>query len=193
MPKNTRRYFEELDQQLKGRAPSSPEFEALIRSKVGGPFQRIVSPETVAASELIGSAGEEFPFARLRGRNYPEGVSSKKIANSLNQELGFFGPQVEQVSKLPEGKRIFGMGRHARPDVWSHEYRHEQIGDERKNRMYDVVYGSTSLPAYKTNIEQVYEYLMFTNDDFKKLPFEEKQELLGVSLPDKESCVVKRI
>jgi hypothetical protein len=193
MPKNTRRYFEELNKQLKGRAPGSPEFEALIRSKIGGPFQGVVSPKTVEASELIGPADEEYPFARWAGVNFPKEFPREKIARRLNQELGFFGQQVEQVSQLPEGKRIFGIGRHAGPDVWAHEYRHEQTGNEPKNRMYDVIYASTSLPAYKSNIDEAYIYLLTSSDDFKKLPFEEKQELLSVSLPDKESFVLNRI
>ena len=59
-PRNTQRYFEELNQQRKGRAPGSPEFEALIRSKIGGQFQGLTGSETMAKAELIGKPEDQI-------------------------------------------------------------------------------------------------------------------------------------
>jgi len=190
MSKNTRRYFEELDQQTKGRAPGSPEFEALVRSKIGGQFERHVSPQTIQASSLIGPADYNFPTSRIAGVNFLEEKTPKERQQYLSRRIGV---SPAELSSIPEGKRIFGVGRYAGPDMWAHEYRHESVSNERANRLFDVVYGSTSLPAYKTNIEGVYQYLLQTSDDYRRLPEEDKYALRNLSLPDKEDFVLDKI
>ena len=91
------------------------------------------------------------------------------------------------------------MGRQANPNVWSHEFRHENVNDARyfdgevANRLFDVLYGSTSLPAYKSNVEQAYRFILRNSDDYTKLPFEEREALNAVSLKDQEDFVLTRL
>jgi hypothetical protein len=192
MPKNTRRYFEELDEQLKGRAPGSPEFEALIRSKIGNQFKDLVSPETVAKSALIGAPDQNL-YSPYGGMNYFEGTAPEKVRESLMNRVAGRGLN-QQIESLPDEKRIFALGTRANPKVWSHEFRHERVNDEIPNRYYDLIYGSTSLPAYQTNVKGLYEALLDDSDDFKKLPYEEQMAMAyGVSPKDMESYIIDKL
>ena len=198
-PRNTRRYFEELNEQRKGRAPGSPEFEALIRSKIGGRFQGLTGPKTMAKAELIGKP-EDRIYGQYAGVNFGPRSTLKGIKEELLGRGGAWTSSLpNQVPNLPEGKTIFGMGRQANPNVWSHEFRHENVNNSRyfdgevANRLFDVLYGSTSLPAYKSNVEQAYRYIVENSNDYKKLPFEEREALRAVSLKDQEDFVLNRL
>lgn len=198
-PQNTRRYFEELNQQIKGRAPGSPEFEALVRSKIGGQFQGLTGPGTMAKAELIGKP-EDRIYGKYAGVNFGPSSTPEGIKKELLGRGGAWTSSLpNQVSNLPEGKTIFGMGRQANPNVWAHEFRHELVNDDRyfdgeiTNRLFDVLYGSTSLPAYKSNVEQAYRFILRNSDDYKKLPFEEREALNSVSLKDQEDFVLARL
>lgn len=192
VPKNTRRYFEELDKQLKGRAPGSPEFEALIRSKIGGQFQELVSPETVSKAALLG-VPEQNLYSAYGGMNYPANVPPEKVKESVKNRVAGRGLEA-QVEALPDEKRIFALGTRGNPKVWAHEFRHERVSDETPNRYYDFFYGSTSLPAYQANLKGLYETMLVNSPDFKKLPYEEKMAIAyGVSPKDMEAYVLEKI
>lgn len=192
MSKNTRRYFEELDKQLKGRAPGSPEFEALVRSKIGGQFQDLASPEIIAQSELIG-APEQNVYSAYRGMNYDPRRSPEQVKQNLRKHVRDRGLDA-QIEALPDEKRIFALGKQANPKIWSHEFRHERVDDETLNRYYDLIYGSTSLPAYRANIKDLYVKLILDSPDFRKLPYEEQLGIArGLTLKDMENYVLDKL
>lgn len=192
MSKNTRRYFEELDKQLKGRAPGSPEFEALVRSKIGGQFQDLASPEVIAQSELLG-APEQDLYSAYRGMNYTPGRSPEQIRENLKKHVRDRGLDA-QIEALPDEKRIFALGNKANPKIWAHEFRHERVNDETANRFYDFMYGSTSLPAYRANLKDLYIQLILESPDFRKLPYEEQLGMAyGLTLKDMEDYVLEKL
>ena len=192
MPKNTLRYFEELDQQLKGRAPGSPEFEALIRSKIGGRYQDLVSPELIAQSELLGTP-EQNLYSAYRGMNYGLRNPPERIKENLRKNVRDPGLEA-QIAALPDEKRIFALGKQANPKIWAHEFRHERVNDETANRFYDFMYGSTSLPAYRANLKDLYIKLILESPDFRKLPYEEQIGIArGLTLKDMEDYVLEKL
>jgi hypothetical protein len=182
--RNSKRYFEESGTQLKARSPEEYGkigFEALMRSKIGPRYQDLVNEERIGLTALIGDPKAEYT---LSGVNFRQGFANeqeKKIAdNFLSPALGEEG--------LPSGKRIFGIGRPAGANTFAHELRHDAVVNESQNRMLDLVYSSTSLPAYKSNVERIYGFL--TDFDYKKAnaPLSEKEKFvlegLGYLLKD---------
>lgn len=186
MPQNTQRYFEEAEQGLEGRSPESPEFLALMRSKIGDRFKKSVTPEKIGLAALLGDPKANW---NVRGFNSNEIMSTKELED-------YAGPVLEG-KKPPEGKRIFGVGAGAQPRTWAHEFRHDLIRDEFGNRMLDVMYGSTSLPAYKANIEQVYEHLTSSNPENSKKSSNERfisyLEALSTPIEEKEKFVLNAL
>jgi hypothetical protein len=181
MPPNTRRYFEESEQLLKGRSPESPEFAALMRSKVGGQFQGLVTPERLGVMALVGNPAESnWDTAGIR---FNPLASEAQIKESL-------GPVLDDASQeLQKGKRIFGIGSQADAGTYAHELRHENVGSEKVNRFFDVMYGSTSLPAYKANIKRAYDYLTDT-PEYRKASFQERWVIDNAPLQQKEKLVL---
>jgi len=176
MAQGTKRYFDEAQDLLRGKSPEDygPEFAAIMRSKLGPRGQGLASPEKLGLMGLIGDPRFSYNIA---GRNYvARGSKDKeKLAERILQDfLPFVEP--DDFKEIKEGKRIFGVGRHANSATYAHELRHENVRNESRNRIHDLVYGSTSLPAYKANLNNVYGYL--TNFDFKKqnIPIEEKEK-----------------
>lgn len=181
MPPNTRRYFEESEQLLKGRSPESPEFAALMRSKVGGQFQGLVTPERLGVMALVGNPTESnWDTAGIR---FNPLASESHIKESL-------GPVLEDANQeLPKGKRIFGIGSQADTGTYAHELRHESVGSEAANRFFDVMYGSTSLPSYKANIKRAYDYLTDT-PEYRNASFKERWFIDNAPLQQKEKLVL---
>lgn len=181
MPPNTRRYFEESEQLLKGRSPESPEFAALMRSKVGGQFQGLVTPERLGVMALVGNPAES---------NWDtSGIRFNPLASEA-QIKEILSPVLEDASQeLPKGKRIFGIGSQADAGTYAHELRHENVGSETVNRFFDVMYGSTSLPAYKANIKRAYDYLTNT-PEYRKASFKERWVIDNAPLQQKEKLVL---
>lgn len=181
MPPNTRRYFEESEQLLKGRSPESPEFSALMRSKIGGQFQNLVTPERLGVMALVGNPNEaNWDTAGVR--------FNPLVDNSQIKQ--FLGPVLEDANQeLPQGKRIFGIGAKADVGTYAHELRHENVGNEEKNRFFDVMYGSTSIPSYKANIERAYDHLIDT-PEYRNSSFEERWFINNVPLQQKEKLVL---
>jgi hypothetical protein len=194
MSQNTRRYFEELGQSLEGRSPDSPEFAALLRSKIGKDYQHMVNPETIGLAALLGNP-RKTP-STLYGVNvnkdlksFPERIK-RKI--ELDKNLGKYFDEMnaerpalklkEAITGNPE-KRIFAFGTKADPTVWAHEFRHEEIKNEESNRIYDLL-NSTSYPDYKNKINMWYQYGRKLGP---KIPFDEKErivlEQLRINLP----------
>jgi len=170
--RNTRRYFEELDKQLKGRSPTSPEFEALLRSKIGGQFQELVTPENLEKMYLLGRPEEYNPYSGVNAREFVEaGRTPAQIATMLEKD---FSSVLREGERVPEGKTVIGIGRSANPNVFTHELRHElefssdKLENEVKNRFYDLIYGSTSYPAYLTNVRRVHEAALHLDPEFKR-------------------------
>lgn len=181
MPPNTRRYFEESEQLLKGRSPESPEFAALMRSKVGGQFQGLVTPERLGVMALVGNPAESnWDTAGIRFNPLASEAQIKEI----------LGPVLENANQeLPKGKRIFGIGSQADAGTYAHELRHENVGSEAVNRFFDVMYGSTSLPSYKVNIERAYDYLTDT-PEYRNASFKERWVIDNAPLQQKEKLVL---
>jgi hypothetical protein len=174
MPPNTRRYFEELGTQLKARSPEEYgkiEFEALMRSKLGDRFKGLANQNKIGLMALIGDPTAEYSVS---GKNFYYGLDNEQATKGMAENLS----AALDEKGLPAGKRIFGIGRSADPGTFAHELRHEQIFNERGNRALDLIYSSTSLPAYKGNIEQIYGYL--TNFDYRKAnaPLNEKERFV---------------
>ena len=174
MPPNTKRYFEESGTQLKARSPEEYgkiEFEALMRSKLGDRFKGLANENKIGLMALVGDPAAEY---NISGINFPFGLNSEQNKKGMAENLS----AALDEKGLPAGKRMFGIGRQAGPSTFAHELRHEQILNERGNRMLDLVYSSTSLPAYKDNIEKLYGYL--TNYDYKKAnaPLNEKERFV---------------
>lgn len=188
MPPNTRRYFEESGKLLEGRSPDqSREFEALLRSKIGGQFQGLVTPEKVGLMALIGDPRSEYT---IRGINYRPGVSNitDKDEGLIREELS--NVLAEGNQELPKGKKIFGLGAAADPRLYAHELRHESVVNaEDRNRLFDLMYSSTSIPAYKDNIKKAYEHFISTPEN-RKLPFEERLGLANAPIEEKEKFVL---
>ena len=83
MPPNTRRYFEESENSLTGRFPESPEFQALIRSKIGDRFKESVTPEKIGLAALIGDPRKSRAFLDLmsipHGFQAPRTLSPQEV------------------------------------------------------------------------------------------------------------------
>lgn len=190
MPPNTRRYFEESGNLLEGRSPDqSREFEALLRSKVGDQFKGLVTPENVGLMALIGNPRSKYS---LRGVNYYPGFSSTtdKQEELIREELSNVLEEGNQ--ELPKGKKIFGLGAAADPRLYAHELRHESTKHEGSNRLFDLMYSSTSIPAYKDNIEKAYDHLIYTTEN-RKLPFKERLRLANAPINEKEEFVLNAL
>lgn len=182
MPPSTRRYFEESEDLISGVSPDRPEFEALIRSKIGGRFKESVTPEKIGLAALIGDPKAKWS---LRGFQSREILPPEQIKEHA-------GPILEG-KEPPAGKRIFGVGAGASPRTWAHEFRHDLERNEYNNRMLDVMYGSTSLPAYKANIEKVYEHLTRSDPENRKKSFEERYKIHYAPLEEKEKFVLDKL
>lgn len=182
MPPSTRRYFEESEDLISGVSPDRPEFEALIRSKIGGRFKESVTPEKIGLAALIGDPKAKWS---LRGFQSREILPPEQIKEHA-------GPILEG-KEPPAGKRIFGVGAGASPRTWAHEFRHDIERNEYNNRMLDVMYGSTSLPAYKANIEKVYEHLTRSDPENRKKSFEERYKIHYAPLEEKEKFVLDKL
>jgi len=208
MPPNTRRYFEESDNSLTGRSPESPEFQSLIRSKIGERFKESVTPEKIGLAALIGDPKKSRAFLNLMGIPYgfqsPRTLSPKEVETYIGGSslVGAFlkpesfseaGAELLGNNKAPEGKRIFGVGAAADADTWSHEFRHDSEKNETANRMMDVIYGSTSLPSYKANVKNVYNYLINSDPANIKKTFKERENMRNASLNDQEKYVLDKL
>lgn len=179
----TKRYFEESEDLISGVSPDRPEFEALIRSKIGGRFKESVTPEKIGLAALIGDPTAKWS---LRGFNSYEGIPTA-------QEIKDYAGPILEGKEPPAGKRIFGVGAGASPRTWAHEFRHDIERNEYNNRMLDVMYGSTSLPAYKANIEKVYEHLTRSDPENRKKSFEERYKIHYAPLEEKEKYVLNEL
>lgn len=173
MPKGSHRYFEESENLLRGKSPEDygPEFAALMRSKLGERFQGLASPEKIGLMSLIGSPSEFYDTA---GINFK--VNDKDRLNDIAFELIGSIAEKGDLEKIQEGKRIFGIGSGADVGTYAHELRHEVVNDERKNRVYDLIYGSTSPASYKANLNRVYNYLNGLDFRNKYIPIQEKEK-----------------
>lgn len=165
MPQNTRRYFEELGELpdaryndvtiRRGRGPDSPEFGPIVKSKMGKPFEQLVTPELIAQSQHYGTPASHR-YEALGGVNYASWLPPETIPHMLEGRLMELDPRGVQP-----GKRIFGIGSSASPDIWAHEYRHEDLRgnyNEWRNRIADTVFSATSFPAYRNAIRSFNEY-----------------------------------
>lgn len=189
MPQNTRRYFDEAQDLARGPTPESygSEFAALMREKIGNQFKHLVTPEKLGLMTLVGRPEAQYSHA---GKNYSQGyLEDPKATKEMEEDLSgalkgyYYDPTGHfQVwnQKLPKGKRIFGIGRGADAPTYAHELRHEDVRDEDTNRMLDIVHSSTSLPAYKANIQKVFSYMVNFN----------RERIKNTSLADKEKEVL---
>jgi hypothetical protein len=174
MPQNTRRYFEEAEQLLEGRKPEGPEFAALMRSKVGDRFKHLVTPERLGMMALIGNPRAQH--WNVAGLNFPKGLGSFEDRYRMWEELYPVLRETKQKT-VPEGKRIFGVGRHADAGTYAHELRHEAVEDELYNRTLDLIHGSTSLPAYRANVDRMFTHLVdFDRDAVENTSYADKEK-----------------
>lgn len=170
MPPNTRRYFEELDEQARGRSPKSPGIEALLRSKIGGQFQDLVTPENLEKMYMLGRPDAYSYYSGVNARPMVEkGLTPTQVASKITKD---FSSALQDGERVPEGKTIIGVGKNANPNTFTHELRHEKSWsfnperDELINRFYDLMYGSTSYPAYTSNLRRVYDAAIREDPEF---------------------------
>jgi hypothetical protein len=129
--------------------------------------------------------GDPERLTPLQGVNFTPGTSKEQLDQYMRQKL----EPVLSVSKnktIPEGKRIFGIGRAASPQIYAHEIRHEEVGDEEYNRVLDLV-NAGSRPAYEDQIDALYSYHMSSDPSYtegtpqdkiylrKQIPFKDKE------------------
>ena len=174
MPQSTRRYFEESGDLVKGRSPEdygSVEFQALMRSKLGPAYQHLASPEKLGLISLVGDPKVAWNYS---GVNYLRGLETPEKTKSMAEDIA----PVLEGKEMPKGKRIFGIGTGGNAGTYSHELRHEDVRNEIENRVADLVHGSTSLPAYKANINSLYKYLTNFDPEKQKVSIDEKEKLV---------------
>ena len=185
MPQNTRRYFEELGQSLKGRSPDSPEFAALLRSKIGKDYQHLVNPETIGLAALMGDPkATPSNLYGLNTGNTPKSLPERiKHKLELDEQLGKHFDEIKadrppktwtETLTGKDKKRIFALGNQADPETWAHEFRHEEIKSEDENRIQDL-FNSTSYPDYKNKINMWYNY---GKKAAPEVPFNEKEKIV---------------
>ena len=183
----TRRYFEERGRALQGSPPTGIEREAQIRAKLGPEYQEAITK--LGETAMIGDPMEQWS---LQGINFTPNKSREEMTKYMENKLEpILSSSPER--KLPEGKRIFAIGRKATPQIYAHELRHEGIFDEGYNRVMDLV-NSGSAPAYRDNIESLYNYHM-ANDPVYENADESGQDFLARKVPfkDKERYVLNII
>lgn len=174
--RNTRRYFEESGAGLRGAPPAGIESEAQIRAKIGAPYQHLVA-KLIDQTAMIGEPTADFP---LKGRMYVS--TNPKVFNKLAEEgMAMYTAEGESV---PKGKRFFGIGTGANPQVYAHEMRHVDK-DELSNRVADLMYAGSE-PAYKAALQNLYSFALLTSDEYKNLPFEEKIKLRYKTSPKEQ-------
>jgi hypothetical protein len=165
--RNTRRYFEESGAGLRGAPPAGLESEAQIRSKIGAPYQHLVA-QLIDQTAMVGNPTDDFS---LRGRMYVS--SDPKVFNKLAEEG--MAKYLAEGESIPKGKRFFGIGRNANPQVYAHEMRHVDLG-ELSNRVADLMYAGSE-PAYREALRNLYSFALLASDEYKKLPFKERVKL----------------
>lgn len=175
MPKGQRNYYEEAGDLLKGKSPEEygPEFASRMRAKIGYPNQDLVTPEQLGLMALIGNPKDKN--WNFHGVNFNESPNDKEGVARMNT---FLAPVLSsnKQNAVPKGKTIFGIGANANTNTYSHELRHQKVEDEVENRVQDLLFGSTSLPSYRRNIQNSYDYLTGFDPKLKKTPLKEKEK-----------------
>lgn len=136
-----------------------PEFVSRIKSLIGKPFESAVNPSVAA------NVRDPKRNYSVLGENFYGTTPEEK-----QEEARHLG-----LAALPEGKHIFGIGAGANPTTWSHEFRHDKIGDEATNRAADLVYGSTSRDAYVANVERLWRLHKNFEED-TETPFADREK-----------------
>ena len=180
----TRRYFEERGMQLSGSPPDGIEREAQIRAKMGPEYVDLVE-KNIGVTGMVGDPKDAFD---TRGINFSPASSPQSMRKVLGPELS-----ASKDKTLPEGKRIFGIARHATPQIYAHEIRHEVVKDEEQNRMLDLV-NAGSRPAYQDRVDLLYDFYM-AKDPLYTEGSDTKKWYLGnkILFEDKEQYVLNKV
>ena len=196
----TKRYFEELDKQAEGRSPESFGMEAILRSKIGGQFQNLVTPENLKKMYMLGRPDAYSYYSGVNARPMIEkGRTPTQVASKITKD---FSSALQDGERVPEGKTIIGVGQNANPNTFTHELRHEKSWsfnpekDELINRFYDLMYGSTSYPAYTSNLRRVYDAAIREDPEFYKgtedADYARRRKMAwGASDKDREAYILK--
>lgn len=186
----TRRYFEEKGQALRGSEPTGIEREAQIRSKMGPEYRDLVD-KYIGEAAMVG-----VPTSRwsLKGVNFPiptAGATEEEMSRLVKRKLAPILNEADAESP-PKGKRIFGIGKNAVPQIYAHEFRHEKLDDEEYNRVMDLV-NAGSRPAYEDSIDSLYGYYITRDPLYREANFRD-QYRLGYDVPfnDKERYVLSK-
>ena len=186
----TRRYFEEKGQALRGSEPTGIEREAQIRSKMGPEYRDLVD-KYIGEAAMVGVPTSQWS---LKGVNFPiptAGATEEEMSRLVKRKLLPILNEAD-VESPPKGKRIFGVGKNAVPQIYAHEFRHEEIGGEEYNRALDLV-NAGSRPAYEDSVDSLYGYYITQDPTYQKADFRNKY-YLGYEVPfkDKERYVLNK-
>lgn len=183
-PRNSRRYFEESGQGLIGTQPTGIETEAQIRSRIGAPYQHLVA-KLINQTAMVGNPRESFD---LKGKMY---TSQNPAEYEKEAQIGL-ARYLQEGETVPKGKRFFGIGANANPAVYAHEMRHE-VKDELSNRVADLMYAGSE-PAYKEAVRMLYDYAVFNNPEFMKMPFKERYaKMYKKSFKEREKYIMETL
>ena len=187
--RNTQRYFEEKGQALRGSEPTGIEREAQIRSKIGPEYRELVD-KNIGEAAMIGLPTTDMWSAK--GVNFPEaGQTEEELSRYIKKTLSPILREAGTESP-PKGKRIFGIGRNAVPQIYAHELRHEEIEDEERNRAMDLV-NAGSRPAYEDGVDSLYSYYMSRDPMYRQGSFGEQYFLRDrIPFEDKERYVLNK-
>lgn len=184
----TRRYFEERGKQLRGSPPVGIEREAQIRAKMGPEYADLVK-ENIGVTGMVGDPERQW---NLQGVNFTPSTSKEQLDQYMRSRL----EPILSTSKdktIPEGRRIFAIGRAASPQIYAHELRHEKVGDEEYNRVLDLV-NAGSRPAYEDRVNALYSYHMSRDPSYTEGDFRDKMYLRQqIPFKDKERYVLNKV
>lgn len=199
MPINPRQYFSEIEEASGPLDPSHPEFDARVRARMGPEFADLFNPAEKAQSMVVGDPTAEYTTLGINFRPDTPIERIREVLEPVTHETRTwsrdFPERKPQV--IPKGKRIFGLGAGATPQTWAHEYRHNRLypgntldDAETLNRVYDILYSSTSLPAYRNQIRKAHRAFFEWAPD---LSFEDRMTLRQLPDADKEERVLHMV
>jgi len=177
MPKSGLRQLKQLNTYENYTSVDDPEFAGKVKASIGKPYEDQVDPKTAVN---IGP-----PDRRLTtlGLNLNPGADTSRLANNLNK-IGL-PKAAAQVATLPPEKRVLGLGAGANPVTFAHEFRHNTVHSEEKNRVLDLIY-SSSPEHYASNVQSLWE--LINRKTGKNIPIKQKEtEVLSMLKESKNS------
>lgn len=162
--------IEELDRYGNRIEVDDPEFEAKVRARIGAPY----------VGEVDKNVAHGFPkiYRDSLGVNAGD-IPIDERRSAIRHDFG-----LAALQNYPDpSKYVLGFGEGASPRTYAHEFRHNKIDDEIKNRIADLQ-ASTTGYQYASNIQSLYEALY--QDQGKELPFEVREKRVLKYIPNSQ-------